>query len=256
MTSNGSVRVAVAGARGRTGRVVTEALQRAPGIELVGTLVRPGNARAEGEFADLSRLVTTAKPDVLVDFTVYPDSKAIALSAISHGIRPVIGTSGYTSSDLEDLRAACQRAKIGAVYAPNFSIGAVLMMQFAKTAAPYFGHAEIVETHHTAKKDAPSGTALATAQLIAAAGRMQRPPSEVVKAQGARGAEVGGVGIHSLRMPGVVGVHEIRFANDDETLVITHSTSTRSAFVAGVLRAVRAVKGLDHLVERLEELAG
>ncbi len=254
MTQESTVRVAVAGARGRTGSVVTEALRRAPGIELVGTLVRSNGHVAEGEYADLARLAAAAKPDVLVDFTVFPDSKAIALRSISLGIRPVIGTSGYKTDDLEELRTASRQSKIGAVYAPNFSIGAVLMMQFAKTAAPYFSHAEIIETHHTGKKDAPSGTALATAQLIAGASRMQRSPSETVKVQGARGAEIGGVGIHSLRTPGVVGVHEVRFANEDETLVITHSTSTRSAFVAGVLRAVRVAKTLDHLVEGLEEL--
>ena len=254
MLADQSVRVAVAGARGRTGSVVTDALRRSPGIEVVGLLVR-GEKSTDSEFTDLKRLAAAAKPEVLVDFTAFPDSKAIALQAISLGIRPVIGTSGYKTSDLDDVREASQRAKIGAVYAPNFSIGAVLMMQFAKAAAPYFSHAEIIETHHTGKKDAPSGTALATAQLIAAAGRMTREPSDFVKAQGARGAELGGVGIHSLRMPGVVGNQEVRFANDDETLVITHVTSTRSAFVAGVLRAVRAARSLDRFVEGLEDLA-
>ena len=251
-----AVRVAVAGARGRTGAVVADALGRSQGIELVGVLVRSGADKADAVFDDLGRLAAAVKPDVLVDFTNYPDSKAIALQALSLGVSPVIGTSGYTTSDLDELREACQRANLGAVYAPNFSVGAVLMMQFAKAAAPYFDHAEIIETHHTGKRDAPSGTALAAAQLIASAGRMRREDSAVIKAQGARGAEVGGVGIHSLRLPGVVGVHEIRFANDDETLVITHATSTRSAFVAGVLRAVRAVRSLDHLAVGLEELAG
>jgi 4-hydroxy-tetrahydrodipicolinate reductase len=248
------VKVAVAGARGRTGSVVTDALRRSPDIDLVGLLDRSGGPKVGGEFSDLARLAADAKPDVLVDFTVFPDSKAIALQAISLGIRPVIGTSGYKAADIEEVREASRRAKIGAVYAPNFSIGAVLMMQFARAAAPYFSHAEIIETHHATKKDAPSGTALATAQIIAAASRMRREPSEIVKAQGARGAEVGGVGIHSLRLPGVVGGQEVRFANDDETLVIAHNTSTRSAFVAGVLRAVRAAPSLDHLVEGLEEL--
>jgi 4-hydroxy-tetrahydrodipicolinate reductase len=255
MTHNGVVRVAVAGARGRTGSVVTEALKRSPGIEVVATLVRVGGSTKDGEFADLARLVADAKPDVLVDFTVFPISKTIALEAISRGIRLVIGTSGYKAADIEELREASRRAGIGVVYAPNFSIGAVLMMQFARTAAPYFTHAEIVETHHTGKKDAPSGTALATARLIAKAGRMQREASEIVRVEGSRGADVGGVGIHSVRMPGVVGSQEVTFANEDETLVIRHSTSTRVAFVAGVLQAVRAVTKLDHFVEGLEELS-
>jgi len=249
-----AVRVAVAGAKGRTGSVVSQALRTTDGIDLVATLVHDGAGLAEGAFDDLERLAERAKPEVLVDFTTFPASKRIALQAVALGIRPVIGTSGYTTADLGELREACRRAKIGAVYAPNFSIGAVLMMQFAKAAAPYFDHVEIVETHHTTKKDAPSGTALAAAQLIAAATSLQRPKSAIVKAEGARGADVGGVGIHSLRLPGVVGVHEIRFANDDETLVIAHSTSTRTAFVAGVVRAIRAVRSLDHLTVGLEEL--
>ncbi|HEV2037990.1 MAG TPA: 4-hydroxy-tetrahydrodipicolinate reductase [Candidatus Eremiobacteraceae bacterium] len=254
MTPGKTVRVAVAGAHGRTGSIVTDALRRSPGIDVVGLLVRSGQSKVSSEYGDLGRLASETEPDVLVDFTVFPDSKAIALQAISLGIRPIIGTSGYKTSDLDELREASRRAKIGGVYAPNFSIGATLMMRFAKAAAPYFNHAEIIETHHTGKKDAPSGTALAAAQLIAAAARMAREPTEIVKAQGARGAEIGGVGIHSIRMPGVVGSHEVRFANEDETLVIAHSTSTRSAFVSGVLRAVRAAPALDHLVEDLEEL--
>ena len=254
MTPDSALRVAVAGARGRTGSIVVEALRRAPDIALVGVLVRPRTAKTDGEFNDIARLAAETKPQVLVDFTVFPDSKVIALRAISLGIRPVIGTSGYQSTDLEELREASRRSKIGAVYAPNFSIGAVLMMQFAQAAAPHFSNAEIIETHHSGKKDAPSGTALATAKLIADAGRMQRAQSDIVKAPGARGAEVAGVGIHSIRTPGVVGIHEVRFSSDDETLVITHSTSTRSAFVAGVLRAIRAAPALDHLALGLEEL--
>jgi 4-hydroxy-tetrahydrodipicolinate reductase len=250
----GAVRVAVAGAKGRTGSIVSETLRQQSGIDLVATLVRD-NAGADAQaFDDLTRLAQKTHPEVLVDFTTFPASKQIALQAVALGIRPVIGTSGYTTADISELREACQRAKIGAIYAPNFSIGAVLMMQFAKAAAPYFGHAEIVETHHTTKKDAPSGTALAAAQLIASAGHMQREKPTMLKADGATGADVGGVGIHSLRLPGVVGVHEIRFANHDETLVITHSTATRSAFVAGVIRAIRAVQSLDHLAVGLEEL--
>src|ERR1700730_17509398 len=141
MTPGSALRVAVAGARGRTGSIVTEALRRAPDIALVGVLVRQSGANTDGEFNDLARLAVETKPQVLVDFTVFPDSKAIALKAISLGIRPVIGTSGYQAKDVEELREASRTSKIGAVYAPNFAIGAVLMMQFAKAAAPYFSNA-------------------------------------------------------------------------------------------------------------------
>lgn len=249
-----AVRVAVAGARGRTGSVVTDALRQTSGIEVVGTLVRSDADAQKHAFDDLERMAAATHPDVLVDFTLFPGSKTIALGCVALGVRPVIGASGYTAEDLDELRAACARTKLGAVYAPNFSIGSALAMQFAKLAAPYFDYAEIIETHHTAKADAPSGTALATARLIAAAGRARRAPAQKITAPGARGAEEAGVGIHSLRLPGVVGTHEVRFANDDETLMITHSTSTRSAFISGVVRAVRAVRSLDHLVVGLEEL--
>jgi 4-hydroxy-tetrahydrodipicolinate reductase len=254
MTATKSIRVAVAGARGRTGGVVAAALKKAPGIEVVAALVRPGTQHTNGEFSDLKQLAAHAKPDVLVDFTVFPDSKHLALQAISLGIRPVIGTSGYLADDIDELSSACRRAKVGGIIAANFSIGAVLMMRFAETAARYFDHAEIIETHHAEKKDAPSGTALATAKRIASAGEMKRASSDIVKADGARGATFGGVGIHSIRLPGIISTQEVEFASEDEMLVLRHSTSTQAAFVPGVLKAIRAVGMLDHLVVGLEEL--
>jgi 4-hydroxy-tetrahydrodipicolinate reductase len=243
------IRVAIAGARGKTGSVVALALGQAPGIEIVGKLVRQDGALERDEFTDFAKLATDRKPAVLVDFTVFPDSKRLALQALDLGIRAVIGTSGYTSADLDELRAASAKTKIGIVYAPNFSIGAILSMQFAKIAAPYFTHAEIIETHGHAKKDAPSGTALATAHLIAKSGKPTRRPSAILRADGARGAEVEGVGIHSIRIPGAIAGQEVIFANDDETLVIRHVTSTRTAFVAGVIEAVHRAATLDHFVE-------
>src|SRR5579864_9498225 len=119
MTSDSALRVAVAGAHGRTGSIVTEALRRAPDIALVGILVRPNATNTNGEFSDLGLLAAETKAQVLVDFTVFPDSKAIALKAISLGIRPVVGTSGYSTADVEELREASRASKIGAVYAPN-----------------------------------------------------------------------------------------------------------------------------------------
>lgn len=249
MVTENPIRVAIAGARGKTGSVVALALRHAPGIELVGKLVRPNGTLERDEYSDFAKLAADRKPAVLVDFTVFPASKALALQALLYGIRAVIGTSGYTSADLEELRAASAKAKIGIVYAPNFSIGAILLMQFAKAAAPYFTHAEIIETHAAAKRDAPSGTALATAQLIAKSGHPTRKPSAIIRAEGARGAEVDGVGIHSIRIPGAIAGQDVLFANEDEMLVIRHITSTRTAFVAGVIKAVHLAVTLDHFVE-------
>lgn len=254
MTADTTVRVAVAGARGKTGRVVTAALEQAAGISVVAKLVRAQAQAQAAEFEDLQALAAAAQPNVLVDFTTFPASKRIALEAIGLGIRPVIGTSGYQPRDLKEIREASGEARVGAVYAPNFAIGAVLMFSFARSAARHFNFAEIIETHQQAKKDAPSGTALALAAAAGNAGSMRRAASQNIKLAGAMGAELAGVGIHSLRVPGAIARHEIRFANDWETLSISHDTTARAAFVPGVVAAVDAVMRLDHFVEGLEEL--
>jgi 4-hydroxy-tetrahydrodipicolinate reductase len=248
------IRVAVAGARGRTGSVVVEALRAAPGLNVVGALVRPDGALGEQEYDSLANLAAQARPAVLVDFTVFPASKAIVLEAIARGMRPVIGTTGYGERDLQEVRAAADAARLGAVYAANFSIGALLLMRFAKMAAPYFGHAEVIETHHTGKKDAPSGTALALARTIGETGPHRRARAELLRVEGACGADVDGVGIHSLRLPGVLGVHEVRFAGEDESVSAAHTVTSRRAFVAGVTHAVRAVVSLNRFVEGLEDI--
>jgi 4-hydroxy-tetrahydrodipicolinate reductase len=222
-------------------------------MDYVGGLVRGGPADAS-EYADLSSLVSKARPDVLVDFTVFPASKAIALDAIGRGVRPVIGASGYGASDVQELRAAVASSGTGCVFAPNFAIGAVLMMKFSVEAARHFGAVEIVEMHETGKKDAPSGTAMATARAIGAVRSFERAPTASVIAQGARGADVGGIGVHSLRMPGVVTHQEVRFGGDGEQLTIMHDSSSRSSFMTGVLLAVRAAQGLTRFVDGLGEL--
>lgn len=252
--ARGGLRVAVAGARGKMGQVTISAVRQAPGLEYVGGLVRGEADASRREFARLDELVNAALPDVLVDFTLYPGSKDIALGAIERGVRPVIGASGYGVADIAALRAACQRTRVGAVLAPNFAVGAVLMMKFAEAAARYYRVAEIVEMHEAGKKDAPSGTALATARRLAGAGAFERPPTATIKADGARGASVDGIGVHSLRLPGVVAHQEVLFGGDGETLRIVHDSTSRASFMPGVLLAVRAAAKLDRLVEGLEEL--
>jgi 4-hydroxy-tetrahydrodipicolinate reductase len=234
------------------GTVTIEALRAADGFEYVGGLVR--SHASENEFEDPAGLFSAAKPQVIVDFTHFPDSKSIALTAIAAGVRPVIGTSGYGSADIDDLRAACDRSKTGCVFAPNFGIGAVLMMRFAAEAARHYKAVEIIEMHETGKKDAPSGTAMATARRLASAGTFERPPTAMFKAEGARGAEVSGIGIHSLRLPGIVAHQEVVFGAHGETLRIVHDSTSRASFMAGVLLAVRAAKDLTTFVDGLEQL--
>lgn len=250
---NTPIRVAVAGAHGKMGAFTISALRAAGGMEYVGGLVRGGPADAS-EYADLSSLVSKARPDVLVDFSVFPASKAIALDAIGRGVRPVIGASGYGAGDVQELREAVASSGTGCVFAPNFAIGAVLMIKFSVEAARHFGAVEIVEMHESGKKDAPSGTAMATARAIGAVRAFERAPTASVIAQGARGADVGGIGVHSLRMPGVVTHQEVRFGGDGEQLTIMHDSSSRSSFMPGVLLAVRAAKGLTCFVDGLGEL--
>jgi 4-hydroxy-tetrahydrodipicolinate reductase len=246
------IRVAVAGVRGKMGVVTVETLKRTDGFDYVGGLVRSG--AAAGEHTDANRLFLEAKPQVIVDFTSFPDSKTIALAAIAAGVRPVIGASGYGASDIDELRAACDRTDIGCVFAPNFGIGAVLMMKFAAEAARRYEAVEIVEMHETGKKDAPSGTAMATARRLSGIGKFKRPATPSIKAEGARGAELDGIGIHSLRLPGVVAHQEVIFGGEGETLRIAHDSTSRQSFMAGVLIAVRAAKNLKTFVDGLEQL--
>jgi 4-hydroxy-tetrahydrodipicolinate reductase len=248
------IRAGVAGVHGKMGSLTAQTLARAGGIEYVGGLARRGSARGADEYDDLDTFIQRAKPHVIVDFTLFPDSKAIALGAITRGVRPVIGTSGYGADDIAELRAVCERTKIGAVFAPNCAIGAVLMMRFADEAARHFSAVEIIEMHEAGKKDAPSGTALATARKLSATKSFSRAPTQHVKSDGARGADVGGVGVHSLRLPGVVAHQEVLFGGDGELLSVRHDSFSRESFMSGVIIAVRAAATLDHFVEGLGEL--
>jgi 4-hydroxy-tetrahydrodipicolinate reductase len=253
MGGNG-IRAAVAGAHGRMGRLAVETLKSASGITFVGGLVRKNTTSHGLEYVNLDRLLADARPQVLVDFTHFPASKEIALACIGAGVRPVIGTSGYGEADIADLRAACERAGVGAVFAPNFAVGAVLMMKFADEAARHFETVEIIEMHETGKKDAPSGTAMATARRLSKIRQFKRPATQLVRAADARGADVDGIGVHSLRLPGVVAHQEIVFGGDAETLTIRHDSYARHSFMSGVLLATRAAAKLDRFVEGLETL--
>ncbi|HXM17556.1 MAG TPA: 4-hydroxy-tetrahydrodipicolinate reductase [Candidatus Tumulicola sp.] len=248
------IRVGVAGAHGKMGLATVAALRAADDLEYAGGLVKPGTAQGADEFDAFVDLVQRAKPDVLVDFTVFPFSKELALAAIGRCVRPVIGTSGYSSDDIVELRAACERSRIGAVFAPNFALGAVLMMKFAAEASRYYKAVEIIEMHESGKNDAPSGTAMATARRLAKTGAFDRAQTKLTRAEGARGAALDNVGVHSLRLPGVVAHQEVLFGGVGETLSIRHDSFSRESFMPGVLRAVRAAPGLDRFVEGLEEL--
>ncbi len=243
------MRVAVFGARGRMGEEVCRAVEAAPDLELVAR-IDAGEDRTPAEIAD-----------VVVDFTV-PAVVMDNLSwCIEHGVHAVVGTTGFTEERLAELRAR-QEARPGAniLIAPNFSIGAVLMMRFAEQAARFFESAEIVELHHPNKVDAPSGTAQATARRIAAAradaGLGAVPDATDTGLEGARGSEVEGIHVHGIRLRGLVAHQEVLFGSAGETLTIRHDSLDRVGFMPGVLAAVRAVPELPGLTIGIDQLLG
>ncbi|MFN8559116.1 MAG: 4-hydroxy-tetrahydrodipicolinate reductase, partial [Dehalococcoidia bacterium] len=182
----------------------------------------------------------------------------VAPIAVAAGVSPVIGTSGLAEPFVAELAARCRAAGVGGLVAPNFAIGAVLMMHFARLASPYFDVAEIIELHHDKKVDAPSGTAVATARdMVAARGRpFDHPETEKFTLPGARGAEEGGVTLHSVRLPGLVAHQEVLFGGLGQTLTIRHDSTSRESFLPGVLLAAREVMNRQELVVGLDRLMG
>jgi 4-hydroxy-tetrahydrodipicolinate reductase len=196
---------------------------------------------------------------VLVDFTRPSDALRNALVAVDAGASPVIGTTGIPATGIAELEAVCKAKGLGGIVAPNFAVGAVVMMHLAEIAAPYFDGAEIIELHHATKLDAPSGTALATAIRLAA--RRKEKPFVYRKAEketiaGTRGGEEGGVAIHSVRLPGLVADQEVIFGLPGQTLRIAHRTTSREAYIPGVLLAIRRVASQPTFYRGLDELLG
>lgn len=263
------IRVAVSGAAGRMGRAAVRAVAREGDMLLVAALGRQQQiGRDAGEVAgggalgfpvsaDLAEVLAAA-PDVLVEFAPGAVAADHARAALERGVRPVIGSTGIPLTEIESLRELAGRRRIGAVLAPNFAIGAVLMMEFARIAARFMPHVEIIEQHHDRKRDAPSGTAVKTAQLIAEA-RGEAPPPVVKDEEvipGARGGQAQGVRVHSVRLPGLGAHQEVIFGGPGQTLVIRHNSHHEDSFMPGLLLAIRRVGNLDGLVYGLEHLLG
>jgi 4-hydroxy-tetrahydrodipicolinate reductase len=245
-----SIRVAVAGHRGRVGSVLTAALQNEPGIEYVGGV---------GKGDDLAAFLHEQRPRAFVDFTRPSEALHNALAAIAAGASPIVGTTGLPADAIDKIETACGSKGLGGIVAPNFAVGAVLMMRLAEIAAPHFDAAEVIEMHNAAKLDSPSGTALATARRLAAK-RGDKPFSHT-KAEkemlaGTRGGEEGKVAIHSVRLPGFVADQEVIFGLPGQTLTIAHRTTSREAYVPGVLLAIRAVTSSPRFYRGLDELLG
>jgi 4-hydroxy-tetrahydrodipicolinate reductase len=246
-TATVPIRVAVAGYRGKVGVEMVRGLEAASDIEYVGG-VEAGD--------DLGALLGRAHPRALVDFTHPSAALGNALAAVAAGCCPVVGTTGIPAEGLQQLEDACAAAGLGGIVAPNFSVGAVVMMHIAEIAAPYFEAADVIEMHHQTKADAPSGTALATARRLGARGRFTYARTEKLTLDGVRGGEEGGVGVHSVRLPGLVADQEILLGLAGQTLTITHRTTSREAFVPGVLLAIRRVTAEPRFYRALDQLLG
>jgi 4-hydroxy-tetrahydrodipicolinate reductase len=242
-----TIRVALAGHRGKTGSALEPVLAAAPDVEYVGGI---------GRGDDLAEFLRDRRPQAVVDFTLPSAALDNALAAVAAGAAPIVGTSGLPVESVDRLEAACGAAGVGGIVAPNFAVGAVLMMHLADVAAPFFDAVEVIEMHHAAKADAPSGTALATARRLAARGTFSYNRPEKVTMERTRGGEEGGVGVHSVRLPGLVADQEVLFGLPGQTLSIAHRTTSRECYAPGVLLAIRKIVAEPRFYRGLDALLG
>jgi 4-hydroxy-tetrahydrodipicolinate reductase len=243
------IKVGVLGARGRVGAELCRAVEAAEDLELVAA-VDAGDSREP-----------LAAAEVAIDFT-HPDAVMDNLRwCVEHGVHAVVGTTGFDDTKLEIVRGwLAERPGINVLIAPNFAVGAVLMMHFAQMAAPFFDSVEIVELHHPNKADAPSGTSRRTAELVAdardKAGVGRSPDATTTGLDGARGADVGGVHVHAVRLAGLIAHQEVLLGGHGETLTIRHDSMSRESFSPGVLLGVRRVGECPGLTIGIESLLG
>ena len=261
-----ALKIAVAGAAGRMGRAVVKAVHDDPETVLVAAVDHAHQGEDAGTVAGVGALgvaIGSALADnlngaeVLVDFTRAEGAYQNALAALKAGVAPVIGTTGMSGEQLAEISRAAEAAGLGAFVAPNFAIGAVLMMLFARQAAKYMPEVEIIEYHGEQKVDAPSGTAMYTLNFIKEARGERtaiRPEKEVFKLEGARGGDADGIRVHSVRLPGYVAHQECIFGGLGQTLTIKHDSMDRVSFMPGVILACKKVRSLKGLVQGLENL--
>ncbi|SMC65007.1 4-hydroxy-tetrahydrodipicolinate reductase [Sporomusa malonica] len=263
------IRVMVCGAYGKMGREVLLAVHKDQQLSVVGAVDKNSAFADVGDIIgagktgvtvgnDLTTVINETKPQVMVDFTNPEAVMNNIRIAIKNGVCPVVGTTGLGEAELNEVRELCAAAKVNAIIAPNFAIGAILMMKLAQEAAKYLPHVEIIEMHHDQKLDAPSGTALRTAELISKVrGDMrQGHPDEVEKLTGARGGDLAGIRLHSVRLPGYVAHQEVIFGGLGQTLTIRHDSISRESFMPGVVLACKKVLTVDGLIYGLEHIMG
>lgn len=261
------IRVGVFGAGGRMGGTVCRVVAEAPDLELVAAIDPPYEGKALDDLgvagtglavASLPEALEEAGAEVAVDFTHAAAARGNLRWCAARGVHAVVGTTGLTSADLADLAGLFGTGRCNAIVAPNFAIGAVLMMRLAEMAAPWFDSAEIIELHHDAKVDAPSGTAMLTAKRLAeASGEWAADPTKTVALEGTRGGlGPGGIRVHSVRLRGLVAHQEVLLGTTGQSLSIRHDSYDRTSFMPGVLLAVRRVATRPGLTVGLDALLG
>ncbi|MDP2562616.1 4-hydroxy-tetrahydrodipicolinate reductase [Psychrobium sp. 1_MG-2023] len=240
------IKVLVNGAQGRMGKEAVKAISNDAALTVVGEIDYQD---------DLATAIAQYQPQVVVDFTAASAGFANTQTILNAGACPVIGTSGFVEEQVKQLQALSKEKQLGGLIAPNFSVGAVLMMKFAAEAAKYLPDVEVIEAHSPQKEESPSGTGLRTAEMISAA-RTASPmtTSDKELIEGARGAELEGVKLHSIRLPGVVAQQTVFFGGLSETLKIEHNSQHRESFMPGVVLACKKVVERTELVYGLEHL--
>ena len=261
------ITVVVHGAMGKMGKTVINAVCQEPETRLVGAvdikvtgdrLQLPDGSGDVPLSSDLDSILASQKPDVMVDFSVAKASMPAIRLAAKRKVNLVIGTTGFSATDVEEIKKLVETNEIGAVMASNFALGAVVMIHLARIAARYFDYAEIIEFHHNMKMDAPSGTALSTAKSMAQAkGKpFNRPPVEKGEPLKSRGEQTEGISIHSVRLPGLLAHQEVILGAAGQTLTIRHDTIDRDCFMPGVILAIKAVVKRQGLTVGLAPILG
>ena len=253
-----SIRVIVAGFKGKMGQAACQMVLADPDLDLVAVIdpsEKVDSWQGVPVYNDKESLIGISA-DVWVDFTTPAVAYENTRFALGNGFAPVVGTTGFTSQEIEELKELSRSKGLGGLIAPNFALGAVLLMQFAVQAAKYFPNVEIIELHHDKKKDAPSGTAIKTVELMAEVREsiQQGASDEEELIAGARGADFDGMRIHSVRLPGLVAHQEVIFGNQGEGLTLRHDSYDRSSFMTGVNLGIKEVVKRHELVYGLEHL--
>lgn len=262
------IRVAIGGPRGKMGQEAVHTVMKNENMELIAVLDHKeiGDLLSESPefpasydvpvFLDLESLIFSVKPDVFVDLTTPHQVFEHTTVCLQHGVRPVIGTTGFTDEQLQHCTTLAKNLELGCIIAPNFAIGAVLMMKFASLAAAYFPDVEIIEMHHDQKLDAPSGTAYKTAQMIAEVRptHKQGHTEEKETLPGARGASYDGMHIHSVRLPGLIAHQQVLFGGDGQLLTLRHDSFNRQSFMSGISFSINQVMDLKELIYGLENI--